>query len=67
MGLSVECYFSGHHLSLIDDDEAYVLKAVGNMSLPLAYWGKVMDYFLDRLFRIWGEGDILRKSSLYYS
>jgi hypothetical protein len=42
----------------IEDVEAKVLKPVGN----IFHWhvqGKVTDYFLDRLFGIWGEGKIV--------
>jgi hypothetical protein len=46
-------------LSDVDDVEAYVLKAVGNI-FHWYVWGKVTDYCLDGLFGFWGEGKILQ-------
>jgi hypothetical protein len=36
----------------VDDVEAYALRAVGNI-FWWRVWGKVTDYYLDSLFRIW--------------
>jgi hypothetical protein len=42
----------------VDDVEASVLEAVENIFRWRA-WGKVADYCLYRLFKIWGEGKIV--------
>jgi hypothetical protein len=48
----------GRQLPHVDDVEAKVLKVVGN-AFRWCTWGKVTDYCLCRLFRIWREGKIL--------
>jgi hypothetical protein len=59
VGLFVVCSPSGHHLPHIHDVEAKDLKAVGNI-FPWHVWGKVMHYYLHRVFGNWGEGKIVK-------
>jgi hypothetical protein len=52
MGFFIGCASSGCHVLPFDDIEAQVLKAVGNIFHQCVLWN-VVDYCLDRLFRIW--------------
>jgi hypothetical protein len=52
VGLSIWCSSIGRHLPHVDDAEAEALRAVGNIFCWYVL-GKVTDYYLDRLFRIW--------------
>jgi hypothetical protein len=51
VGLSVSCCSSGHHLPLVVDVEAYVLKAFGK-SFRWRVWGKMNTYCLFSVFGI---------------